>query len=103
TRRIRPPTAPTARRPPSEGSPGETATRRRFPRWRAIIAAAALLAAALVAVLVIALSSGGSGSSGGGAAKAGGGAAQTAQPVPQLDDTAAEARALANWLRAQGR
>jgi serine/threonine protein kinase len=98
TRRIRPFTAPTARRPPSRGATG-----RRFTGRRAIVAAAALLVSVAAVILVIALSSGESGSSGGEEASAGGGAAQTAQPVPQLEDPGDQARALAGWLRSQGR
>jgi serine/threonine protein kinase len=101
TRRIRPLTAPTVRRPPSRGASGRSAIGRRIPGRRGI-AAAALLAAAAV-ILVIALSSGESGSSGGDEANSGGGAARTAQPVPQLEDPGDQARALAGWLRSQGR
>jgi eukaryotic-like serine/threonine-protein kinase len=100
TRRIGPPTLPTARRPPPSG---DIATRRRFPDLRVGAAALALLAAAAVIVLVIVISSGGSGSSDGGGGARAGGASRAAEPVPQLSDPADQARALADWLRAQGR
>lgn len=69
--------------------------------------AAAILAAFLVGVAIIVgaalvLSSNDSGSSDSGEANAGGAPAQV-EPAPRLDDPAAEARALADWLRAQGR
>ena len=103
---IRRGTAPTARltRP---GSPAGTArwTQRRRPGLRrsAAILAVLLVAVAIVVGIAFALSSSDSPpSDSAGAAKGGGDPAQV-EPAPRLDDPAAEARALADWLRAQGR
>ncbi len=88
--------------------PGATPATMPMPRTparrpRAILAAAALVAVVIAAV-AIALISGDSGSGDGGdAANAGQAAPPQVQPAPRLDDPAAEARALAEWLRAQGR
>jgi serine/threonine protein kinase len=101
---IRPPTAETS-----------TVTRprvtQRLTRRRPSLRRAAALAAALavgVAIIVgaaVALSpDGDSGSSDSGEARAGGNSGQAqVQPAPRLDDPAAEARALADWLRSQAR
>jgi serine/threonine-protein kinase len=101
TRRGATPTSPLTR---PESPRAEPKARRRLPNLRSSVP---LLAAFVVGVMIVvgvalALSSSESGSSDAGAAKGGGGSAQV-EPAPRLDDPAAEARALADWLRAQGR
>jgi len=103
---IRRVTAPTARLTRT-GSPTDTVrrTRRRLPGPRRSVAllAAFLVVAAIVVGVAFALSSSDSTpSDSAGAAKGGGDSAQV-EPVPQLDDPAAEARALADWLRTRSR
>lgn len=71
-------------------------------RPRAILAAASLVAV-VIAVVAIALISGDSGSGDGGDEANAGQALPQVQPAPRLDDPAAEARALAEWLRSQAR
>jgi eukaryotic-like serine/threonine-protein kinase len=98
----RPLTAQTSRL--TRPQPTERLTRR---RPRSIRRGAALVTAFLVGVAIIVgaavlLSPNDSGSSDSGEANGGGASAQV-EPAPRLDDPAAEARALADWLRAQGR
>jgi serine/threonine protein kinase len=76
--------------------PGRSAGRRRG------ILAAATLAAVAIAVAATVLISTDSGSSDGDG-RAADRATPRIQPAPRLDDPAAEARALADWLRAQSR
>jgi eukaryotic-like serine/threonine-protein kinase len=83
-----------------------TGTRRRFPDLRhgRALPAALLAVVAIVVGLVIAIGSDDSGpSTASDQAQAGGQGAAPTQPAPQLEDPAAQARALADWLRAQGR
>jgi serine/threonine protein kinase len=97
----RPVTAQTSRL--TRPQPTQRLARQSMPSLRR---GAALVAAILVGVAVIVgtalLLSNDSGPSDSGGADGGGGAAQV-EPAPRLDDPAAEARALADWLRAQGR
>jgi serine/threonine protein kinase len=100
-----PATVPVSREPRRRPAPTSvTATMPKLrPRRRgAIVAAVALAAVAIAVAAVVLISGGGEGSSGGGEASARQ-AQPTVQPAPRLDDPAAEARALADWLRAQGR
>lgn len=100
---IPPVTASTSRLNRPTPARAEPATR---PRLSSRPTRVALLATILVSVVIavavaLALSSdsGSSGSSGG----ANGGDAAQVEPVPRLDDPSAQARALADWLRARGR
>jgi serine/threonine protein kinase len=101
TRRGTTPTLPLTR---PESLRAEPTVRRRLPNLRSRVP---LLAAFVVGVMIVvgvalALSSSDSGPSDAGAPKGGGGSAQV-EPAPRLDDPAAEARALADWLRTQAR
>jgi serine/threonine protein kinase len=102
--RSRPPTAPTSRLPREGSNLTATATRRlpRLPR-RAAMPAVVLAGAALMIAVVIALSAGESDSPSGEEAEGGAQPAARSEPAPQLDDPADQARALADWLRAQSR
>jgi serine/threonine protein kinase len=93
----------------SIGNGGSTAAtiplrKRSAPRTGRKLLAALLVATAIVIGLVIAIGSDDSGPPAeGDQARAGGEAAAPSRPVPELDDPAAQARALADWLRAEGR
>jgi serine/threonine protein kinase len=84
-----------------------TMPRRPGGRRRGILAAATLAAVAIAVAATVLISndsgSSGGGGEGGGGVAGGGQATPRVQPAPQLDDPAAEARALADWLRAQSR
>jgi serine/threonine protein kinase len=101
---FRPPTAQTSTLPRARWEPTERISRRRLPSLRrgAAYLAAFLIGVAIIVGVALALSSSDSGSSDSGGSANGGESAQV-QPAPRLDDPAAEARALADWLRAQGR
>jgi eukaryotic-like serine/threonine-protein kinase len=103
--RTRPATAPTSRLTRAEQRGGEPGTRRRYPEFRrgAALMAAVLVGLVLVVGIVIAISSGGSETPSAGDANGGAQLAPRNEPVPQLDDPADQARALADWFRAQGR
>jgi serine/threonine protein kinase len=98
----RPVTAQTSRL--TRPQPTQRLTRRRLPSPRrgAAILAAFLVGVAIIVGAALLLSSNDSDPSDSGEANGGGASAQV-EPAPRLDDPAAEARALADWLRAQGR
>jgi eukaryotic-like serine/threonine-protein kinase len=98
----RPVTAQTSRL--TRPQPTERLPRGRLPSIRrgAGLAAAFLVGVAIIVGTAVLLSANDSGPSNSGEANDGGASAQV-QPAPRLDDPAAEARALADWLRAQGR
>ena len=100
----RPVTAPTSRlsRPtPPRAEPPTGHRLSNLPTGVALIAAV-LVAVVIVVGVALALSSTDSGSSDSAGAEQGADPARV-EPAPQLDDPAAEARALADWLRARSR
>jgi serine/threonine protein kinase len=95
-------TEPITRPQTPQTPPATLRVPRRPAGGRRGLLAAAALAVAAIAVAAVVLVSGDSGSSDGGG-QAADRAAPRVQPAPRLDDPAAEARALADWLRAQSR
>jgi serine/threonine protein kinase len=69
---------------------------------RVALLATVLVSVVIAAAVVLALSSGDSSSTGSSGEANGADAAQV-EPAPRLDDPSAQARALADWLRARGR